>query len=62
MGSARRFLASPVPSVRISPVMAMAVVRAFHDRALLDQCSERPALQRAVRGAGGWEGQLALRI
>ena len=41
---------------------AMAVVLAFHDRALLDQGSERPALQRAVRGAGGVEGQLALRI
>jgi hypothetical protein len=40
----------------------MAVVLALYHCALLDQGPERPALQRAVRGAGGVEGQLALRI
>ena len=45
----------------VSAVHAMAVVRTFHDRALLDQRAEGPALQRAIGRAGGLQGQLALK-
>jgi hypothetical protein len=54
-------LARSIPCVGVSAVHAMAVVRAFHDRALLDQRAEGPALQRAIRGAGDLQGQLALK-
>jgi hypothetical protein len=54
-------LRTPGSKRRDQPVAAMAVMFTFKDRALLDQRPERPALQRAVRGAGGMHGQLALR-
>jgi hypothetical protein len=56
-----RFLARPVPGVGVGPIAVVAVVRALGDSALLDQRAERPALQGAVRRAGGVQGQLALR-
>jgi hypothetical protein len=40
----------------------VAVVLALAHRALLDQRAERPALQRAIGGAGGVQGRLALWI
>ena len=55
-----RFLACPVPGVGVAPIAVVAVVLALDDSALLDQRAERPALQGAVGGAGGLQGQLAL--
>jgi hypothetical protein len=56
------FLTRSVPGVWIGAVAAVAVVLALAHRALLDQRAERPALQRAIRGAGGVQGRLGLWI
>src|SRR5260221_554628 len=52
---------SPVPGIGIRAVDAVAVVRTFHDHALLDQHTERPASEGAIGRPVGCQAALWLR-
>jgi hypothetical protein len=45
------FLTSPVPGVRVRPVLAVPVMIALRHCALIDKGSKRPSLHGAIRRA-----------